>query len=535
MEKLRPNSERKFFADYIPQEFSPEQEKILNPFFSNLDGPIYVIHDLPETVAASLIARQSQTTFAPRELFIQEYLTDESLSLEWVRNRGELGLSQFVDIAKAEDLYNRIFVGWHHEQLAKLVDIFIGIEGVSQVGTKYMEDGRYVRPLERSTRYGRFHLVDARGRYRYAREPRIMASQYGQLYCETTDRLIEANAELIEEAIPLLRIKYPGWDGKQIRNRAFDLCRVLLPASILTNLGIVVNGLTAEYRSAKLQSSGLAEPQEIGRMIQEEVGKIYPSLMARFEDDFGKDMIRYQRETREGMELLTEEIIPAFEPIRGPRVELTDYDPEGEIKVIAEILWEYGDERPKEQIRESVRRMNWEEKVRIFDRYIGERKNLKQKPGRALEATSYNFVIRAPFEIFRDLDRHSVLTKYRHDFTFDHGWTMEKELAELNPEFERFVREETEKAMETFYLIREILPKEAQYMTTFGALTAWSVIGNFREFLYIPEFRTGEGRHPGYQRVAQMIYELIKEVHPILSRAYKFVDMGGEKEWVTSK
>lgn len=532
MERLPPNSERKFFDDYIPREFSSEERKILEPLFSNPDRPVYVIHNLPPLVAASLIARQSQTTFPPREIFLKEYLTDQSLALEWAARQKETGIDQFVDVARAEDLYRRIFAGINHEQLAKLVPVFLGIEGISQVGTKAFEDGRYVTPLERSTRYGRFHLRDILGRFRYAREPRIMASEHAQLYCETMDRLIETNAELVDKAIPLLRKKYPDWDDEEIKRRAFDLCRVLLPASVLTNLGAMVNGLTAEYRSAKLQSSDVAEIQELGLMIQEEVSKIYPSLMTRLEGEFGQDLIRYLKETREGIRVLAEEVIPEVEPIKGPRVELTDYDPEGEIKVIAEILWEYGDKRPKEQIRQEVRRMSQEEKVRIFDRYIGKRRHLGQKPGRALEVTSYNFVIFAPFEIFRDLDRHLVITKYRHDLTFDYGCTMERELVELNPEFERFVIEETERAMEAYYIIREILPKEAQYVTTFGALTAWTFIGNFREFLYIPEFRTGKGRHPGYQRVAQMFHDSIAEVHPILARAYKFVDIGGEKDWV---
>ena len=42
-------------------EFTPDEQQILAPYFSNLTGPVFALTNLPETVKGALFARYSRS------------------------------------------------------------------------------------------------------------------------------------------------------------------------------------------------------------------------------------------------------------------------------------------------------------------------------------------------------------------------------------------------------------------------------------------------------------------------------------------
>ena len=50
-------------------EFTPDEEKALAPYFSNLAGPVFVLTNLPETVKGALFARYSRSAKSLRRPF----------------------------------------------------------------------------------------------------------------------------------------------------------------------------------------------------------------------------------------------------------------------------------------------------------------------------------------------------------------------------------------------------------------------------------------------------------------------------------
>jgi len=48
---------------------------------------------------------------------------------------------------------------------------------------------------------------------------------------------------------------------------------------------------------------------------------------------------------------------------------------------------------------------------------------------------------------------------------------------------------------------------------------------NLREVFHLTELRSQQQGHPDYRRVAQLIAEKVKEVHPSLTEYLTFVDM----------
>ena len=102
---------------------------------------------------------------------------------------------------------------------------------------------------------------------------------------------------------------------------------------------------------------------------------------------------------------------------------LTDFDPEGEVKVVAAALYAVTD-LPDEQLLAAARRMTAEERARVLRAYVGDRSNRRHKPGRAFERTSYRFDMLTDYGAFRDLQRHRLLTLEWQRLTPHHGYAM---------------------------------------------------------------------------------------------------------------
>src|SRR5581483_7583607 len=93
----------------------------------------------------------------------------------------------------------------------------------------------------------------------------------------------------------------------------------------------------------------------------------------------------------------------------GPGVALTDFDPEGELKVVAAAMYPTS-AAPDTVVLDRARALSPDERARLLRAYVGERGNRRHKPGRAFERTFYRFDIVADYGAFRDLQRHRMLT-----------------------------------------------------------------------------------------------------------------------------
>src|SRR5205823_13440919 len=141
-------------------------------------------------------------------------------------------------------------------------------------------------------------------------------------------------------------------------------------------------------------------------------------------------------------------------------VTLVDWDPDGEEKLVAAMLYAFGD-LPDDQLRARVRAMSDEERARVVRTYVGERGNRRHKPGRALEAISYRFDVLADYGAFRDLQRHRMLTMEWQDLTPRHGYEMQPDLDESGASAQ--FREAMDLSQQLWMSLEPSLPKQAQY------------------------------------------------------------------------
>jgi len=205
---------------------------------------------------------------------------------------------------------------------------------------------------------------------------------------------------------------------------------------------------------------------------------------------------------------------------------LVAWDDDAERRVAAAALYAVTD-LPDDQLLRYVKDLPDEEIGRIIDAYVGDRRNRRHKPGRAMERVGYRFDILCDYGIFRDLQRHRMLTVEWQRLGTGHGYITPPSLAEIGgiPAWD--------KAMERGAGLHESLAgavgvEAAQYVVPFAYRVRFYLHMNAREAFHLIELRTGRGGHAGYRRVCQQMFRLIRDRagHARIADAMSFVDHG---------
>jgi hypothetical protein len=206
---------------------------------------------------------------------------------------------------------------------------------------------------------------------------------------------------------------------------------------------------------------------------------------------------------------MARELLQGEQPAARDEVTLTDFDPDGEVKVVAAALYA-ASSLPDDQILARVRRMSADERAAVLRAYVGERANRRHKPGRALERTSYRFDILADYGAFRDLQRHRLLTLEWQRFTPDFGYVTPPALAEIGAVGEWQVVM-SECADLYARLTSAGLSAIAAYALPMAYRVRFYMDLSAREAMHVIELRTTPQGHPAYRSVCQRMHRLIDE------------------------
>ena len=529
-------------------EFTEDEKRLLDPFFTNLDKPVFALINLPEVVKGALFSRYSRTTKSLRRVLLDEFIQVPEMGFkEIVGFQKANGADQFVAIKKAEEFYDRVLVGYGDDSVAELGGAHLAVENVSQIASKVLEDSRIgLSPLEKSTRYVPFdQKVD--GQYKYYRDPVIMQSEFADLYVETNDMLFDNYSKLIPEMIKFVSERFPKEEGvtdrayqSSVRAKALDILRGILPVATFTNVGLFGNGRAFEYLLTKMYAHPLTEIRDIADSMHEELFKIIPSFVKRAPptNQYGKETNVYLTETHQGMDNLSKILLASKNLERANNVTLVEYDKDAENKVIAAMLYPHSN-LPFQQLIKIVSRYGEKQKFNIIEQYMGKRANRRHKPGRALENIYYTFDILANFGAYRDLHRHRALTQQRQAITVIHGYETSEEIIDAG--FKDIYDECMQRAAEAFKKIYGKYPLQTQYVVPLSYRVRWYITMNLREVYHFVELRTSQQGHRDYRKIALKIFEKVKEVHPALVQYMKFVDMTGIKpkktilDWVDTR
>src|SRR5216117_1140742 len=519
----------------MADEFTPEERAALAPYFTNLDGPVFALVGLPEVVKGALFARYSRSPKSLRRLFLDEFLTPEQRAKAAAGAVVPPPRHEHAELAdagseRAEQLYERVFFEYGDDSVAQLGGVHLACEGASNILTKVLEWRRLAAYLEQSTRYVPYDdLVD--GRYRY-HVPRELEGDLRNRYVGTLDAMFDTYRELL----PILRQHFADRFPRDaqtsdaayrmsIRAKALDTLRGLLPAATTANVGIYGTGQAYKNLLIRMRAHPLLEVRAYADMMLVELRKVIPAFLRRVDLlDRGGAWSSYLDETRRTTSRVAAARLAGEGATPRDEVTLTDFDPDGEVKVVAAALYAVSDV-PDDRLLEIAQKMTEGERRAILEAYVGQRTNRRHRPGRAFERTAYRFDVLGDYGAFRDLQRHRLLTLEWQRLSPQHGWVMPEAVVEAGGA--EAWRRVMEAAAELHDAIAGAgLPEVASYAVSMAYRVRFYMEMNAREAMHLIELRSAPQGHPAYRRIAQTMHRLIAERagHRALAAAMTFAD-----------
>jgi thymidylate synthase ThyX len=507
----------------VSERFTSEERAALAPYFTNLDGPVFALVNLPEVVKGALFARYSRSPKSLRRLFLDEFLAQEGLVA------ASTAALAALDTTRAEQLYERVFFEYGDDSVAQLGSVHLACEGASNVLTKVLEWGRLMAYLEQSTRYIPYDDRPG-GRFRYA-VPAELTGALRDRYVATLDAAFEAYAAWLPRLREHFAARFPRAAGDSetahrlsVRAKALDTLRGLLPAATTSNVGIHGTGQAFEALLLRMRAHPLAEVRACADLMLVELRKVIPAFLRRVDlPDRGGAWSAYLAETRAAVAGVAARLAAGDPPPRD-EVTLTDFDPDGEVKVVAAALYAVSDQ-PDDVLLERARRLSVEERRRVLDAYVGRRGNRRHRPGRALERTAYRFDVLADYGAFRDLQRHRLLTLEWQRLTPRHGFVVPEAVDEAG------AGDDWRRVMDASAALHDAmeaagLPEAAAYAVAMAYRVRFYMEMNAREAMHLIELRSAPQGHPAYRRIAQRMHALVAEQagHRALAGAMTFAD-----------
>jgi len=509
--------------------FTPDEVRALEPYFTNTDRPVFALRNLPETVKGALFSRYSRSAKSLRRLFLDEFLGD-------VQEGGAGAATGTAGSERADRLYAKVFNEYGDDSVAQLGGAHVACEGVSNILTKVLEWGRLMAYLEQSTRYVPYTAKPG-GRWKYHVPAEVMRSPFAGAFTSALDFAFETYAKWIPAMEDHFRSKYPkaAEDSDAvyrsvIRAKALDTLRGLLPAATTSNLGLYGTGQAYEALILRMRAHPLEEVRAYADMLLHELRQIMPAFVARIpQPDRGGRWVQYFEQAREATRAAVNERLAGVEPEPRDEVTLTEFDPEGEIKVVASALYS-ATNLPDDQLLAVARQMSGDDRAAVLRAYVGERANRRHKPGRAFERTRYRFDVLTDYGAFRDLQRHRLMTVEWQELTPAHGYTRPGAIddAGMTAGFD----EAMDRSAALWTVLSERFPERASYAVALAYRIRYAMQFNAREAMHLIELRTSVQGHPSYRAVGQQMHHLIAERagHRAIAEMMRFVDHSGEAE-----
>ena len=525
--------------DSSKEVFTPEEKVILSSYVTNTDRSIFTLTNLPEVIKGALFSRYSRSTLGLRTLLLRDFIQKKESKFAEIQagaKNPDTAQNAKLAIESAQNFYDRILDGYGDDSIGELGGAHLALENISILATKTVQDSRIGgSPLEKSTRYVSFadkiKLTSGKEEFRFYQEPTLLNSVHRDLYLKTCRNLFETYIRFTEPIRKHVRKQLPrdpeisqAAYERSLQARAYDIIRGLLPSATLTNMGVFGNGRFFETLITKLRTEPIKELNEIGQFSYEELTKVIPSFVRRADAEhrYFQDFRNFGQAQQELVRNFAETHLGQLKANTTESVRLIDFDPEAETKLLAALLYSHSG-LPLQQIRESVSAMPDTEKIKLIEQTIDLRDHRRHKPERGLEMVFYTFDILGDYGMYRDLQRHRMLTQERQPLTTRYGFDTLDEIEDAGLAAE--YHETMSRSADAFETIAKDFPHEAQYVVPMSYNIRWYVNINLRALIWLTEIRSTPQGHTGYRRIAQEMFRKVEAAQPLLAKYMKFVDL----------
>jgi thymidylate synthase ThyX len=415
---------------------------------------------------------------------------------------------------KSAQFHEKWVVGYGHASVAEHAVLHIAFENVSRLAIESIEGNRLGSYTEKSTRYQKWGSND----FTIPPELREAGHPLCGEYVETIRFLFKTYADSLEPVRRLVLEQSPrrenekeeAWD-RRLRSKYVDVCRFLLPAASLANVGMTANARVLENMIRKMLSNELAEVREIGDRVKEVALAETPTLVKY------ADSVPYLVET---CKEISERETPDLNGRDGEWCRLVDYDKDGENKILAAVLYRFG-EMSYATALAFIESLNEEKKANLAESLLG-RLGKFDIPLRELEYSTYVFDIVMDQGAYAEFKRHRMMTQTPQKLTTQLGYAIPLLITEAA--FESEFKMAMESAERMYEKLHRFNPSVAQYVVPNAFNRRVLAEFNLREAFAFCQLRSAANAHFSIRRIAQRIYEELARVHPMLTKYMKLHD-----------
>jgi thymidylate synthase ThyX len=424
----------------------------------------------------------------------------------------------FRDIAaelsdeQSAKFHEKWVVGYGHASVAEHAVLHIAFENVSRLAIESIESNRLASYTEKSTRYQRWGSDD------FTIPPELDKHPLRDEFSDTVRLLFKAYADSLIPVRTVVFERFPrrenesddAWD-RRIRSKYVDVCRFLLPAAALANVGMTANARVLENMIRKMLSHELAEVRQIGERVKEVAKSETPTLVKY------ADAVPYLTET-------VNEFINRKSEIANRKSEewcqLTDYDKDGETKVLAAALYRFGETAYADALA-YIKGLKSSELESFAESLLG-RLGKYDVPLRELEYCTYTFDLVMDQGAYAEFKRHRMMSQTPQRLTTRLGYATPLLITEagFGSEYEAAM----ESASKMYEKLYQFDPNVAQYIVPNGFNRRVLAEFNLREAFAFCQLRSAANAHFSIRRVAQKVYAEMARVHPLLTKYMKLHD-----------
>jgi thymidylate synthase ThyX len=403
-------------------------------------------------------------------------------------------------------------VGYGHASVAEHAVLHLAFENVSRIAIESIESNRLASYTEKSTRYQRWGSDD------FWIPSELDGHPLRDEYVDTIRLLFKAYADSLTPVQTLIFERFPrrekesaeAWD-RRIRSKYVDVCRFLLPAAALANVGMTANARVMENTIRKMLSHELTEVREIGERTKE-VSKAETPTLVKY-----ADAVPYLTETISEFNNRQSKIVNRKSD---NWCSLLDYDLNGENKVLAAALYRFGEMAYADALSHTES-LNEGAKNNLAESLLG-RMSRYDVPLREMEYCTYTFDLIMDQGAYAEFKRHRMMTQTPQKLTTRLGYATPLLVTEAD------FRSQYEAAMDAaanlYEKLHDFSSAVAQYVVPNGFNRRVLAKFNLREAFVFCQLRSAANAHFSIRRVAQRMYEEMAKVHPLLTKYMKLHD-----------
>lgn len=418
---------------------------------------------------------------------------------------------------QSAQFHEKWVVGYGHSSVAEHAVLHLALENISRLAIETIEGNRLASYTEKSTRYQQwdddaFYFPEELTGHALARD-----------FTKTCQFLFSTYRDCIPKVRDWLRNTTPrdaNESDKAFERRiapvSVDICRFLLPAASLANVGVTINARALEYALCKMLSSPLEEVRRIGEQVRE-VGQAETPTLIKY-----ADCNEYLVRTRREMTHAALQIPPGNS---ATNFKLWSYDSDGEDEILASVLFRFSHDRSYQDCLHYVKRLNPIEKSVFVENLMSERGRFDQ-PLRELEYARMCFEVEMDQGAYFEFKRHRMMTQTAQPLTASLGFAVPRGIvsAGCEPPYLEAMRQ----AADVYNHLAAWNPDIASYIVPNGFNRRVLFTINLREAFHFCQLRTAENAHFSIRLVGLKMWEALQQIYPHLA---KFMIIPSSESW----